>query len=89
MEDVRKVDTSAILALINGEPGADKMRAALPAVDFSFVEALATARLCIAHPELSLGDRACIATAVGLGIPALTVDRNWRSVRSARLEFIR
>ncbi len=30
---------------------------------------------------LSLGDRACLALALGRGIPALTADRDWRKLR--------
>ncbi len=29
------------------------------------------------HPGLGLGDRACLATACRLGLPALTADRDW------------
>jgi len=29
---------------------------------------------------LSLADRACLATAVGLGLPALTADRSWAEI---------
>jgi PIN domain nuclease of toxin-antitoxin system len=29
---------------------------------------------------LSLGDRACLALAVELGVPALTADRDWASL---------
>lgn len=31
---------------------------------------------------LSLGDRACLATAYRLGIPALTTDRDWAEVKT-------
>lgn len=30
---------------------------------------------------LSLGDRACLATAKQLGVPAVTTDRSWKSAR--------
>ena len=39
---------------------------------------------------LSLGDRACLATAQKLGLPALTADRNWRIPDlKIKLRFIR
>jgi len=38
---------------------------------------------------LSLGDRACLATAARLGITALTTDRAWKAVPEARVEIIR
>ena len=30
---------------------------------------------------LSLGDRACLATAMQLAVPAITADRNWRHLK--------
>lgn len=40
---------------------------------------------------LSLGDRACLATAATLGLPVLTADREWGklSLRGVRVECIR
>lgn len=35
---------------------------------------------------LGLGDRACLATAASLGIPALTADRAWLQVRAPGVE---
>ena len=32
------------------------------------------------HLGLSLGDRACLALALSLGLPVLTADRNWANV---------
>ena len=32
---------------------------------------------------LSIGDRACLALALRLGVPALTADRSWQSIASA------
>ena len=32
---------------------------------------------------LSLGDRACLALALALGVPAVTADRSWSSVAEA------
>jgi ribonuclease VapC len=42
--------------------------------------------------ELSFGDRACLALASRLGVPALTADRSWRDVAEAagvEIELIR
>jgi ribonuclease VapC len=40
--------------------------------------------------RISLGDRACLATAHILGIPAMTADRNWRDLDlPVEIEFIR
>ena len=39
---------------------------------------------------LSLGDRACLALAIELDLPALTADRRWKDVRTpATVELIR
>jgi len=39
---------------------------------------------------LSLGDRACLALAIELDLPALTADRRWKHVRTrAKVELIR
>jgi ribonuclease VapC len=39
---------------------------------------------------LSLGDRACLATARKLGVPAITADRNWRIPGlKTKVKFIR
>ena len=113
------LDASALLALLNGEPGADAVAAALAegsiissvnlseavsilrnnnvsedevdvALDTVELDVLEFTRshalqagLMIAETRragLSLGDRACLALAKGLGLPALTGDRNWLRV---------
>jgi PIN domain nuclease of toxin-antitoxin system len=39
---------------------------------------------------LGLGDRACLALAAGLGLPALTTDRSWSALRAgARVRLVR
>ena len=45
-------------------------------------DAVAIARSSCRDPEygLSLGDRACLATALRLGWPVITADRNWSSL---------
>jgi ribonuclease VapC len=109
------LDSSALLAYVLAEPGADAVkgylgRAAISAVNLSEVVArlvnagateelvrrqFKSLRLSIVDFDeytaysaamlrertmeygLSLGDRACIATAARLGLPAVTADRQW------------
>ena len=109
------LDASALLALVNEEPGADTVLAAVPdsvmsavnlaeviakltdyglvedetrdvlvafALDIApFDEALAFLAGHLYGPTrrlgLSLGDRACLALARKMGLPALTADRTW------------
>lgn len=52
-----------------------RLRRRLRVVDFGAGLAGAAARLAIGRAGLSLGDRACIATAQWLGLPALTAER--------------
>lgn len=114
------VDASAVLAVLNGEPGYQQVLAWLERgachisavnvvevlsrlVDWGVpqeraVSALAALELSV-HPldemlarecaalrpatralGLSLGDRACLALACKLGVPALTADRSWLRV---------
>lgn len=108
-------DSSAILALIHRETGADIVGQALPnavasAVNIAEVvtrlsdrsmpdegirKTIDSLRLRVVpfdggqaykagalrratrHAGLSLGDRACLALAAALGLPALTADRAW------------
>jgi PIN domain nuclease of toxin-antitoxin system len=109
------VDSSALLALILGEPGSDFVEASLEqgafvssvnlaeviaklsesqdeaqvrrslltvkfeTVPFAEDHAWRTAALRSSTRSLglSLGDRACLALAQALGLPALTADRRW------------
>lgn len=110
------LDASALLALLNDEPGAEhvaeavvagalisavnlsevaaklsdyglsaaEIREALGSLDLEIVpfgEALALGagllRAATRASGLSLGDRACLALAASLGLPALTADRHW------------
>lgn len=112
------LDASAVLALLEGEPGADDVEALLDGsimsavnlsevlqktiehdVDtdgleddlealgveirsFDTLQARAAAELWERAPRagLSLGDRACLALASGLGVVAVTADRRWASL---------
>lgn len=61
-------------------------------VPFSDTTAIATGLLRPATRTagLSLGDRACLALAIELDLPALTADRRWKHVRTrAKVELIR
>lgn len=121
-------DASAILAMVRGEPGWDRVLAVLPDGVMSTVNAaevyskledwkigkedrrkyhaiidrmvqpfdtdlaLRTGALRrITHGTgLSLGDRACIALAQRLGLPAMTADREWAGLEmGVPIEVIR
>ena len=109
------LDASAVLAVINSEPGAEMVQnawtnAAISAVNYSEViaklvdtglddteaigvlealpitvhalDAAQAQRAGLLRRQtreygLSLGDRACLALAVSLGLPAMTADRTW------------
>lgn len=109
------LDASAVLALVNAEPGADVVagltaRAAISSVNWCEVygklravgvdgdalageiaetgivvvpfdddDARGAGELLLSKREagLSLADRACLALAQRLGVPAVTADRNW------------
>jgi len=61
-------------------------------VPFSETTAIESGRLRASTRTagLSLGDRACLALAVELGVPALTADRRWTHARTkAKVELIR
>ncbi len=122
------LDASALLALVQGEPGGAEVEARLrgsriSAVNLSevlakglergvglddglerlealrlrvepFDAALAAAaaalRPATRHAGLSLGDRACLALAGRLGLPALTAEGAWRGLDvGVRIDFIR
>ena len=112
------LDASALLALLNDEPGADRVEellsesimstlnlaeaagrlaaAGMPGAQIREVLAMLGLKLApfteehalvagLLHPRvqawrLSLGDRACIALAQILGVPAVTADRVWGKV---------
>ena len=112
------LDASALLALLNAEPGAEKVAAvlsgavvsavnlsevaaklaeagmpeasirkaldglALEVVPFDREQAYATGQLRpLTRPlGLSLGDRACLALAQQLGLPAVTTDADWANL---------
>ena len=67
-------------------------RADVEVVPFSADTAEASGRLrpITRSSGLSLGDRACLALSIELGLPALTADRRWKHVRTtAKVELIR
>jgi ribonuclease VapC len=115
------LDSSAVLAVILEEPGAEWVEALLPGAKVSAVNVgeVAAKLRDLGMPEgtietvlgglqidvrihdwnaalasgflrpatrsagLSLGDRACLALAAALGLPAVTADRSWQSVAEA------
>jgi len=114
------LDASALLALLNDEPGSEKVKGVVPDAAVSSVnisevvaklmdngapeeavrEALLTLGLEIVdfneemafeagklRPTtrklgLSLGDRACLATATVMNLPAVTTDRAWLKLKT-------
>ncbi|HEY1901593.1 MAG TPA: type II toxin-antitoxin system VapC family toxin [Terracidiphilus sp.] len=124
------LDSSAVLAMVYGEPGGNRVHAAivstlyvvsisavnwcealgkltqkspimtaerltaiLPGVEvvpFGQTEAEQAAALAKSCPQISLGDRACLALAGSLGASAWTTDKVWAKLSvSAALEVIR
>jgi PIN domain nuclease of toxin-antitoxin system len=113
------LDASAVLAVLNGEPGADEVGAHLPGAHLSAVNAaevagklvdggasaeaagrsldrlgvrvvpfecddvvrVAQIRTATRSAGLPLGDRACLALAGRLDLPALTADRQWKDIK--------
>jgi ribonuclease VapC len=113
------LDSSAVFALLNREPGADKLTAELLSistcstvnlaevhrklvnrglsesdawtaataavselVDFTAAHAQIAGDL-VRHTRpfgLSLGDRACLALGMDLGVPVYTADRSWKKL---------
>ncbi|MDR1634492.1 MAG: PIN domain-containing protein [Bifidobacteriaceae bacterium] len=121
------LDSSAALAFLWGEPGADAVLAAfaddapvrctvanwaevaakvfakggdwdaaeaallgrgLEITPLQASDAVAAARIWLAHPQLSLGDRLCLAAAARWGGAVLTADRAWIAV-SPEVRLIR
>jgi PIN domain nuclease of toxin-antitoxin system len=122
------LDASALLALINSEPGAETVADALAGASISAVNlcevvtkmidfgmppdeawseaadlvpivadfgpelarAAAQLRMATRSAGLSLGDRACLALAKQMRLPALTADRSWKSLSiGAEIRLIR
>jgi ribonuclease VapC len=124
------VDSSAVLAMVYGEPGgervhvaiisplhvvsisavnwcevltklcqkspimtAEKLTAILPGVEivpFGQAEAVRVATLAKSCPQISLGDRACLALAGSLDATAWTADKIWEKLQVAtRIEMLR
>ncbi|MFZ1680847.1 MAG: type II toxin-antitoxin system VapC family toxin [Rhizobiaceae bacterium] len=122
------LDSSAILAVIREEAGAERVASAVPEASVSAVNAVEVISRLIdlkhsaetadailssltvdvvpfeeadgilagrlrektRHLGLSLGDRACIATAIRLGATILTADRAWADLDvGCRIEIIR
>ena len=115
------IDTSAVFADLNDEPGADvarrwlrdaavsalnlqeivskmidkgvpaeatpaileRLRLAVHELDEILAVEAGLARAATARVGLSHGDRACLALAKKLGLPAVTADRAWASVADA------
>lgn len=128
MSKAAVLDASALLCLLNGEPGSERVLEALPSAVIGaanlaeVVSKLRERGLSVQEVEdvlgglpldvrpltasqayaighlrpttrnfgLSLGDRACLALAAELGMPALTADQAWVGLDSGvEVELIR
>lgn len=68
----------------------DRYRLRLIPFDAEFAAVTASLRPATRPRGLSLGDRACLATAMTLGVPALTADRAWAGLDlGVEVELIR
>ncbi len=120
------LDASAVLALLQNEPGADQVWRYVPGarlsavnaaevvsklvdggsaadeagelldrlgaeiVPFDAVDVVPSARMRHGSRALSLGDRACLALALRLAVPAVTADRAWAELRTeVKIQLIR
>ena len=120
------LDASAVLALLQGEPGSDEVWQHLPGASLSAVNAaevvaklvdggsaadevgelldqlgaeilpfdavdvVPSARMRHGSRALSLGDRACLALALRLAVPAVTADRAWSELETeVEIQLIR
>lgn len=97
---ISAVNAAEVLAVLvrNGVPTEDAVRALqktrLQVQEFSLASAAKTAALLTPQARklgLSLGDRACMATAILLQLPAVTAERVWGrlQVPDLRIEYIR
>jgi len=57
--------------------------------ELSQAERAARLRPTTRHPELSLGDRACLALAQERGLPAYTADQSWSDLEDVTVRIIR
>lgn len=120
------LDASAVLALLQDEPGADQVWQYVPGarlsavnaaevvsklvdggsaadeagelldqlgaeiVPFDAVDVVPSARMRHGSRALSLGDRACLALALRLAVPAVTADRAWSELETeVEIQLIR
>lgn len=91
------LDASALLALLNGEPGAEKLTpqlledATISTVNLAEVQSKLVKLIVRTSPlGLSLGDRACLALAMTLKAPVYTADRLWKNLKlGVRIHVVR
>lgn len=122
------LDASAVLTVLNGEPGEKKVipllaESAISAVNLTEVGAKlleagmneASAQIAVSvlgigevtdfdedlawetaklrpltkQHGLSLGDRACLALAIKLNVPAVTADKQWSKIKICKVVVIR
>ena len=97
MSDV-VLDSSAVLALLHAEAGADAVAAVLPGALISTVNLAEVVAKLIERGALrpttraaglSLGDRAGLALARSRGLAAMTADGAWSRAKGAEVRLIR
>ncbi len=76
----RSLDHGVALTPAELRRNVEGMGVELHAFTAAQAEAAGTLRAATRHLGLSLGDRACLALALELGVPALTGDRAWSSL---------
>jgi ribonuclease VapC len=97
---ISAVNAAEVLAVLvrNGLPLQEAQTALektrLAVLDFSLAQAIKTAELLspsFRRRRISLGDRACMATALLKGVPVVTADRTWvgLGVPDLRVELVR
>lgn len=77
--------------LLTGTTKSDFQQLGVEIVDYDFEQAIKAAELrpLTRHLGLSLGDRSCLALAILRGVPAVTADRDWKSLSFCTVELIR
>ena len=77
--------------LLTGTTKSDFQQLGVEIVDYDFEQAIKAAELrpLTKHLGLSLGDRSCLALAILRDVPAVTADRDWKSLSFCTVELIR
>ncbi len=82
-DKVRAVLAESALSMVNIRLVLDPLPIDLIGFDAELAVAAGLLLPATRRAGLSIGDRACLALALRLGVPALTADRSWQSIASA------